>query len=726
MLERLADERGLSLAPPSERDALGELAACLARVPRGSGGARGARAPRLAARDPLEHRSRLASRRRCARSACRSTRRVVASEIGSYKPAHGHWRSSSSARRRPRPARPRRREPLPRHRPGERARACRASGSTGSGSTADPQPTREIRDLARPARTCSTSSFPRDAWGFTRGPEQDADVVAELMNAFDRAVSPSRRCWARRRAALVGRVERAATLVLVGADRPRRLRVLVRAPRGVRRHAWVLPSASVAGSGTAIVGLARGRARARAAAGGARSAPSPRTRRPVPPPRPRLRSGTHFYRMVIELDDAPSRRRGRRGCVVTLARRARSESSTRSSRRRSRITGATRPSDLRASGASDTLAGRAWDPSLSPRPRRRRGRGRRGATRALLRRAAGSTRSAPEAVAAARSRARAAAPRVRRAVSAAASVASALGGRRRQPDRRDAALRAGRHASRLPVGRLREAPVGSWACRACRAKCPDCRTNTAVAIGPDYECHSCGRAFAPASSACRGPGVAPTGAGDGRGGGGARAAVSRRRRWSPRTRWPTRRLVLASELPERPLVLGGCCCSHVGAVEGLATRHDRLAVVWIDAHGDLNTPETSPSGNEWGMPLRMIVDGGAVDPRRRGAASARATSIRGERRVHRGERPAHRARRRRARARRRRRRLRRDRRRRPRPGRGRLLDAGARRDLRRRERPSSSAGSPRNATVVGAGLTGFLADSDERRARHAALRRVGL
>jgi arginase len=73
-------------------------------------------------------------------------------------------------------------------------------------------------------------------------------------------------------------------------------------------------------------------------------------------------------------------------------------------------------------------------------------------------------------------------------------------------------------------------------------------------------------------------------------------------------------LVLASELPERPLILGGCCCSHIGAVEGLATRYDRLAVVWIDAHGDLNTPETSPSGDEWGMPLRMIVDSGAVDP----------------------------------------------------------------------------------------------------------------
>jgi arginase len=71
-------------------------------------------------------------------------------------------------------------------------------------------------------------------------------------------------------------------------------------------------------------------------------------------------------------------------------------------------------------------------------------------------------------------------------------------------------------------------------------------------------------------------------------------------------------LVLASELPERPLVLGGCCCSHVGAVEGLAARSGRLAVVWVDAHGDLNTRQSSPSGNEWGMPFRMILDSGAV------------------------------------------------------------------------------------------------------------------
>jgi arginase len=71
-------------------------------------------------------------------------------------------------------------------------------------------------------------------------------------------------------------------------------------------------------------------------------------------------------------------------------------------------------------------------------------------------------------------------------------------------------------------------------------------------------------------------------------------------------------LAVASDLPVRPLILGGCCCSHIGAIEGLAARHERLGVIWLDAHGDLNTPESSPSGNEWGMPLRMVIDGGAV------------------------------------------------------------------------------------------------------------------
>src|SRR2546429_3891870 len=71
-------------------------------------------------------------------------------------------------------------------------------------------------------------------------------------------------------------------------------------------------------------------------------------------------------------------------------------------------------------------------------------------------------------------------------------------------------------------------------------------------------------------------------------------------------------LAVASDLPARPLVLGGCCCAHVGVVEGLAARHGHVAVLWLDAHGDLNTPETSPSGNEWGMPLRTLLDRGTI------------------------------------------------------------------------------------------------------------------
>jgi arginase len=145
-----------------------------------------------------------------------------------------------------------------------------------------------------------------------------------------------------------------------------------------------------------------------------------------------------------------------------------------------------------------------------------------------------------------------------------------------------------------------------------RAKCPTCKANTAVALGPDYECHSCGRTFS------AGLVRVPRAWGDG----GEpmiesallpldypEASVVEEDSLQAQT------LAVASDLPVRPIVLGGCCCSHIGAVEGLAARHGRLGVIWLDAHGDLNTPETSPSGNEWGMPLRMIIDGGAADPR---------------------------------------------------------------------------------------------------------------
>jgi arginase len=142
-----------------------------------------------------------------------------------------------------------------------------------------------------------------------------------------------------------------------------------------------------------------------------------------------------------------------------------------------------------------------------------------------------------------------------------------------------------------------------------RAKCPDCRAHTAVAIGAEYECHSCGRTFA------AGLVRVPRAWGDG---GEAMAEAAHLPLPYPEAAvieedsLYEQSFTLALELPERPLVLGGCCCAHIGAVEALAARYDRIAVLWLDAHGDLNSPETSPSGNEWGMPLRMLLDSGAV------------------------------------------------------------------------------------------------------------------
>jgi arginase len=53
-----------------------------------------------------------------------------------------------------------------------------------------------------------------------------------------------------------------------------------------------------------------------------------------------------------------------------------------------------------------------------------------------------------------------------------------------------------------------------------------------------------------------------------------------------------------------PLVLGGDHSVALGTLAGLAAAAGQTGgVIWIDAHGDLNTPETSPSGNVHGMPL---------------------------------------------------------------------------------------------------------------------------
>lgn len=60
-----------------------------------------------------------------------------------------------------------------------------------------------------------------------------------------------------------------------------------------------------------------------------------------------------------------------------------------------------------------------------------------------------------------------------------------------------------------------------------------------------------------------------------------------------------------------PLVLGGDHSIAVGTISGIASyckrKRKKMGVLWIDAHGDINTPATSPSGNIHGMPLASVL-----------------------------------------------------------------------------------------------------------------------
>ena len=94
----------------------------------------------------------------------------------------------------------------------------------------------------------------------------------------------------------------------------------------------------------------------------------------------------------------------------------------------------------------------------------------------------------------------------------------------------------------------------------------------------------------------------------------------------------TRASVLLARKVERimerghfPLVLGGDHSIAVGTVSGIAAFGQRqgkkLGLLWIDAHGDINTPETSPSGNIHGMPLAALLGFGARELTEIGGAS---------------------------------------------------------------------------------------------------------
>jgi len=76
---------------------------------------------------------------------------------------------------------------------------------------------------------------------------------------------------------------------------------------------------------------------------------------------------------------------------------------------------------------------------------------------------------------------------------------------------------------------------------------------------------------------------------------------------------------------EFPLVLGGDHSVAIGSLAGTSRDAD-VGVVWFDAHGDFNTPETSPSGNVHGMPVAAALGRGSFAD----AAWARAPGLREE------------------------------------------------------------------------------------------------
>ncbi len=67
----------------------------------------------------------------------------------------------------------------------------------------------------------------------------------------------------------------------------------------------------------------------------------------------------------------------------------------------------------------------------------------------------------------------------------------------------------------------------------------------------------------------------------------------------------------ALEAGEIPVVMGGDHSIAIGAVSGVAefyrAQQKRIGLIWVDAHADMNTPESSPSGNIHGMPLATLL-----------------------------------------------------------------------------------------------------------------------
>ena len=230
---------------------------------------------------------------------------------------------------------------------------------------------------------------------------------------------------------------------------------------------------------------------------------------------------------------------------------------TRSSSRPLQITGASRPRRMRSSstgcGRERLSIPRSGSSRRSPAPRRGRHVSREPTRQA--RSGLGRQPGCPSRVPRARPRDRAPRARLRRALQEGVPPGRA-GRRRREHDGRRPPVRARRDVSRRALGH-----VGAAALSVLRARCPQCRTLTAVAFEDDYECTSCGASFA------AGLVRVPRAWGDG---GEAMADAALTELPYPEALvvdMPTldeQSATIAKGLPRRPLVLGGAVAPTSG------------------------------------------------------------------------------------------------------------------------------------------------------------------
>lgn len=112
-----------------------------------------------------------------------------------------------------------------------------------------------------------------------------------------------------------------------------------------------------------------------------------------------------------------------------------------------------------------------------------------------------------------------------------------------------------------------------------------------------------------AAEVCRryGPLVQVPDAGDGEDEGGVH-------RWTAiREQFRSAQALLDEKRPRRLLTAGGDCACDIAVIDYLHRQYRDLTVVWVDAHLDANTVDTSPSGNFHGMPVAAIMGSAPAD-----------------------------------------------------------------------------------------------------------------